>query len=126
LDAVVLAALAVGHWVLDFVSHRPDMPLWPAGPKLGLGLWNSVSLTIAVELALFAAGVWLALSATRARDRLGRWGFAGLAAFLVLMYAADVTSPPPPSIQAVAWVGVAGAVVLVALAAWIDRHREPA
>jgi hypothetical protein len=124
-DAVVLAALAVGHWVLDFVSHRPDMPLWPGGPKLGLGLWNSVAATVAVELALFAAGLWLALSATRARDRLGRWGFAALAALLVLLYAANVTSPPPPSMEAVAWVGVAGALVLVALAAWIDRHREP-
>jgi len=27
--------------------------------------------------------------------------------------------------EAVAWVGMAGGVVLVALAAWIDRHREP-
>ena len=43
LDALVLAALVVGHWVLDFVSHRPDMPLWPGGPRLGLGLWNSVA-----------------------------------------------------------------------------------
>ena len=126
LDALVLAALAVSHWVLDFASHRPDMPLWPGGPKLGLGLWNSVAGTIAVELALFAAGLWLALSATRARDGLGRWGFAGLAAFLALLYAANVTSPPPPSMVAVAWVGVAGGAVLIALAAWIDRHREPA
>jgi len=31
LDAFVLAALVVGHWVLDFVSHRPDIPLWPGG-----------------------------------------------------------------------------------------------
>jgi hypothetical protein len=125
-DAVVLAVLAVGHWVLDFVSHRADMPLWPDGPKLGLGLWNSVGGTIAIELALFAAGLWLALSATRARDRLGRWGFAGLAGFLLVLYAANVTSPPPPSIEAVAWVGVVGGAVLVVLAAWVDRHREPA
>lgn len=124
-DAVVLAALAVGHWVLDFVSHRPDMPLWPGGPRLGLGLWNSVPATIAVELVLLAAGLWLALSATRARDRLGRGGFAGLVAFLLLIYAANVTSPPPPSIHAVAWVGAIGGLVLVALAAWVDRHREP-
>jgi hypothetical protein len=126
MDAVVLAALAVGHWILDFVSHRPDMPLWPGGTKLGLGLWNSVAGTIGVELTLFAAGLSLALSATRARDRLGRWGFAGLAVFLLLLYAANVTSPPPPSMEAVAWVGVAGGILLLALAAWTDRHREPA
>src|SRR3982751_4026777 len=27
-----LAALVVSHWVLDVVSHRPDMPLWPGSP----------------------------------------------------------------------------------------------
>jgi hypothetical protein len=125
-DAVVLAALAFGHWVLDFISHRADLPLWPGGAKVGLGLWNSVPGTIAAELALFAAGLWLALSATRARDRLGRWGFAGLAALLLLIYAGNARGEPPPSMEAVVWVGVAGGIVLVALAAWIDRHREPA
>src|SRR5262245_52726415 len=29
---VGFAALVVSHWVLDWVSHRPDMPLWPGGP----------------------------------------------------------------------------------------------
>ena len=126
LDALVLAALAVGHWVLDFVSHRPDMPLWPGGPKLGLGLWNSVTATLVVELLMFAAGLWLALSATRARDRFGRWGFAGLAALLLLIYAANAAGPLPPSVEAVGWAGVTGALLLLGLAVWVDRHREPA
>jgi hypothetical protein len=125
LDALVLAALVVGHWVLDLVSHRPDMPLWPGGPRLGLGLWNSVPATVAVELAMFAGGVWLALSATRARDRLGRWGFAFLAALLLVIYAANLASPPPPSIEAVGWAGVIATVLLLGLAAWVDRRREP-
>jgi len=123
-DALVLAALVVGHWVLDFVSHRPDMPLWPDGPRLGLGLWNSVPATIVVELSIFAAGVWLALSATRARDNVGRWGFPALATLLLLIYTANVTSPPPPSIEAVGWVGGIGGLLFWALAVWIDRHRE--
>ena len=54
-----IAALVVSHWILDFISHRPDMPLWPGGPKVGLGLWNSVPATLAVEFALFAGGIWL-------------------------------------------------------------------
>src|SRR5215813_8438016 len=29
---VVIAALVVSHWVLDYVTHRPDMPLYPGGP----------------------------------------------------------------------------------------------
>lgn len=31
----------MSHWILDWISHRPDMPLYPGGPRLGLGLWNS-------------------------------------------------------------------------------------
>lgn len=125
-DAVLLAALAGTHWLLDFVTHRPDMPLWPGGPRLGLGLWNSVPATLVVELLLFTAGLWLAASASRARDAIGRWGFAGLAALLLLIYAANVAGPPPPSMTAVGWVGVVGGILLLALAVLADRHREPA
>ena len=32
------------HWVLDWFTHRADLPLLPwGGPKVGLGLWNSVA-----------------------------------------------------------------------------------
>jgi len=38
----------VSHWLLDYVTHRPDMPLYPGGTPLGLGLWNSVTGAVAV------------------------------------------------------------------------------
>jgi len=55
----ILAALVVSHWVLDWVTHRPDMPLYPGSAQYGLGLWNSIPATVAIELAMFAAGVWI-------------------------------------------------------------------
>src|SRR5215469_1858546 len=59
----------VSHWVLDWVTHRPDMPLCPGGgPKLGLGLWNSVPGTMMVELSMFAVGILFYMQTTRARD----------------------------------------------------------
>src|SRR2546427_260370 len=69
--ALVVALLVVSHWLLDYVTHRPDMPLYPGGTPLGLGLWNSVTGTVAVEGVMFVAGVWLYATATRARDRTG-------------------------------------------------------
>jgi len=124
--ALVLAALVVSHWVLDWVTHRPDMPLLPgAGPRLGLGLWNSVAATLVVELLLFAAGVLLYARATRPRDRTGRWAWAGLVVVLLLLHASNAVSPPPPNMTAVA-VGGLAMWLLVWWGAWADRHRDAA
>jgi len=122
--AGVVAALVVSHWVLDWVTHRPDMPLWPGGPKLGLGLWNSVPATMIIEGLMFVAGVALYLRATRARDRTGSIALWALVLFLAVSYLASSFGPPPPSQNAV----IVPALVAVALiplwAWWIDRHRE--
>ena len=48
--AIWLAALVMSHWMLDVVAHRPDMPTWPGGPKLGAGLWNSLPATLIVGI----------------------------------------------------------------------------
>src|SRR5882672_1710947 len=68
---LVVAALVVSHWVLDWITHRPDLPLYPGSAKVGLGLWNSVPATVVVESAMFAVGVWLYARATRATDVIG-------------------------------------------------------
>lgn len=123
--AAWLGALVLSHWVLDVVAHRPDMPTWPGGPMLGVGLWNSLPATLAVEFALFGAGAWLYAGATVARDALGNvllWTFVAL---LALMYVMAVFGPPPPSERALALAGLAG-WLFVAWGYWIDRHREPA
>jgi len=122
---VVLAALVVSHWVLDWISHAPDMPLYPNGKAYGLVLWNSRPWTMAVELLLFAAGVFLYAQATRARDAVGRWAFLALAVLLGVIYVANALSGmPPPSVTAICGVAIAAAVVFPAWAWWADRHRE--
>jgi len=99
--ALVVALAVISHWVLDFATHRPDMPLYPGGPKLGLGLWNSVAGTIVVEAAMFVVGVWMYLRATRARDAVGRYGLPALLAMLVLSYIGSLVGGKPPSMRAV-------------------------
>jgi hypothetical protein len=124
--AVLLAALVVSHWMLDFATHRPDLPLRPGDPqKFGLGLWNSVAATLVIEGTMFAAGVWLYVSGTRPRDGVGRYGLAALVAFLVVLYLAAAFGPPPPSARAVALAATPG-LLLAAWAAWADRHRDAA
>jgi len=122
--AGLLAGLVVSHWVLDFATHRADMPLLPgSGPKVGLGLWNSVPATLVVEGLMFAAGIWLYLSGTRARDGVGRYALAALVAFLLVAYLASAFGPPPPSAHAIALASAPGFLVAF-WAAWADRHRD--
>jgi hypothetical protein len=120
----LMTALVVSHWVLDFVTHRPDMPLYPGGRRFGLGLWNSIPSTLAIEIALYAAGLWIYLRTTKARDAIGRWAFAALAAFLVVGYLAAVGTVPP-SIQALYISALAGAALLTLWSWWADTHRIP-
>lgn len=120
----VLGALVVSHWVLDFVTHRPDMPLYPGGTKLGLSLWNSIPATVAVETAMFAAGLWIYARTTRAKDAVGRWGLIGMVALLAFAYVGAASGAPPPSITALWTVSLAGAALGMLLSWWVDRHRE--
>ena len=120
--ALWLGALVLSHWVLDFVAHRPDMPLWPGAPLVGLGLWNSVPWTLIVEFSLFVVGVGLYVSVTRPRDRIGAYALWAFVATLAALYLSSVFGPPPPSAQALAMVGIAS-WLLVAWSYWIDRHR---
>jgi hypothetical protein len=93
----LLFALVASHWVLDFVSHRPDMPVLPNGPFLGLGLWYSVTATVLIEGLLFLGAVIL-----YAKRRTPGKGFWGLMALLLVIYAANLLGPPPPSVIAIA------------------------
>jgi hypothetical protein len=119
----ILCGLVVSHWVLDYITHRPDMPLYPGGAKYGLGLWNSVPATVALEVLMYAAGLWIYMTTTRARTAAGKWGIVSFAAFLMVAYLANIFGGPPPSVSAIWTIGIVGAVVLTLWAWWADRHR---
>ena len=122
---VVVGIGVVSHWVLDWITHAPDMPLWPGGPEFGLALWNSVPGTMIVESLMFAVGVWLYLGATRARDGIGAVALWALVALLALSYAAQPLMGTPPSVRAVVVSGLIFEAVILAWVWWLDRHRRP-
>ena len=121
--APILALCVLSHWVLDWISHRPDMPLAPGVNKyVGLGLWNSVPATVIVESILFFGGVSLYLQVTRPRDGVGRYAFAAFLAFITFLYMGNILGPPPNNLSALAWFGLAQWLV-IPWAYWLDRHR---
>lgn len=122
--AIVVAALVFSHWVLDALSHRPDLPItFGESLKVGVGLWNYPAIAIPIELLLFATGVWLYNRSTRPLNRQGSIGLWGLVLFLLLVYLANIVGPVPPSTAAVAWSAQA-MWLIVAWGFWVDRNRS--
>jgi hypothetical protein len=122
--AWVVGGCVFSHWVLDGIVHRPDLLLLPGGPtRVGLGLWNSLWGTVLVEGGIFVAAVVFYWRFTGAKDRVGRYAFWSLGVILAAIYAVNLTGPPPPSVRAIAIVGLA-AWLFVPWGYWIDRHRR--
>src|SRR5271169_3132027 len=81
--AWVLLLAFLSHWALDWLSHRPDLPLAPGSAgRYGMDVWSSVPLTFAVEGGLWIAGIVIYLRATGAKDRTGSFGFWPVVALL--------------------------------------------
>jgi membrane-bound metal-dependent hydrolase YbcI (DUF457 family) len=117
--AIWIAAAVVSHWVLDWITHKPDMPIAPwSEVKVGLGLWNSIPGTLIVESAMFAAGVWIYARTASARRSGGLRLWVYVIA-LAAMYVSNVVGPPPPSERFLA-VFALGLWLLPLWAAWVD------
>ncbi|MEQ9400485.1 MAG: hypothetical protein RJQ04_15080 [Longimicrobiales bacterium] len=118
-----LGALVMSHWILDLVAHRPDLPVWPGGPVLGMGLWYSVPGTLVVEGSMLAIGLAAYRATTRPDDRVGSLALSGLLVLSVAIWAAQPWAPPPPSTTAVA-VSALAIWLFPVWAGWADRHRS--
>ena len=118
-----LGMLVLSHWILDLLTHRPDLPLIPGSDvKVGLGLWNSLPGTILIEGGLFAFGVYYYMINTKAKNRTGVWSLWALVVFLLLIYVSNLFGPPPPEAGPIAYIGLAQ-WLLIAWGYWIDRNR---
>jgi hypothetical protein len=124
-SSMLIAACVVSHWVLDLITHRPDLPLtFSQEIKVGLGLWNNKAATVVVEMLMFAIGIFLYTRATHAKNLIGKYAFWGLIAFLLFIQIGNIIGPPPPNVNAIAWAGH-GQWLFVIWAYWVDRNRTP-
>ena len=123
--ARLIAALVVSHWILDFITHRPDLPLWPWPDGVyGLGLWQSVPATFAVEGLMWAAGVALFLRVRRPLGIQGQLAFWSFVLVSTLLWASGPVSPPPPNARARALFALLGWSI-IPWAWWIERTAAP-
>jgi hypothetical protein len=114
--AAVVAIAVFSHWVLDFLVHRPDLPLYDNTAKVGLGLWNLPAIALGLEAALLFGGM-------RIYFRLGTARRTAMLVFGVVMLGIQAYvffGPPPASDKAAA----ATALVSYAVFALIIRALE--
>lgn len=119
--AVVVGLAVFSHWILDFIVHVPDLPLYGNSAKVGLGLWNARALTYSLECAVLLGGIWLYLRDRRARTT-GAWAFG---AFLLAIQGYNAFLAPPSFSDRTFAVTALIAYAVFACAAWWleDRGR---
>jgi len=122
--SIWLGVLVLSHWILDFITHRPDLPLLIGSnsPMVGLGIWNSVIATILIEGGIFILGVYLFIKITKARNKIGFYSFWSLIIFLILIYVMNLLGPPPESVDAIGYVGLSQWLI-IAWGYWIGKNR---
>jgi uncharacterized membrane protein len=122
----ILFAAVMSHWVLDFISHRADMPLTPGlSTRFGLGLWTSVPATLAVEGLLWLIALAVYVRATRSTGRAGVVGFWLMIVFVTLSWVNNITAAPPAgSLTIAAITSLTFFTLLVAWAYWMNRARK--
>ena len=120
---LIVAGAVFSHWLLDFVVHVPDLPLYDDSAKVGLGLWRHLWLSLPLELLLLALGGWLYVRMVPAqRAGSDRWLWLFVAAMAVVeLY--NAVAPPPASPQELAVSALAAYIILAVLAALVDRAR---
>ncbi|MGD0009426.1 MAG: metal-dependent hydrolase [Terriglobia bacterium] len=122
--AWILFAAVLSHWFLDFVSHRPDMPLAPGVHRyFGLGLWNSIPATVIVEGGFWLVAIVLYARATHPKNRAGVYAFWTVVVLLTLAWYNNIAGPPPRNPHTAPIVSLIFFSLVVAWAYWMNRLR---
>jgi hypothetical protein len=119
--SLILGALVFSHWLLDLLTHAPDLPLSPWSDfKMGFGLWNSFAGTVIVEVLIFGLGTFFLTTTLRFNKIKGKIALWGLIGFLSFIYVMNLFGPPPPSVEPIGYIGLAQ-WIFVAWGYWIDK-----
>ena len=120
--AVVIALAVFSHWVLDFLVHRPDLPLYDNTAKVGLGLWNLPALAFGLEGVLLFGGMWLYFRIGPTR----RGAVLGLGAIMLAIQAYVFFGPPPTSDKAAAVTALASYAIFALVIRALERKSVAA
>jgi hypothetical protein len=119
--AAAIVGLAVfSHWVLDFLVHRPDLPLYDNTAKVGLGLWNLPAVALGLEALLLFGAMWLYVRHTARRTAMLVFGVVMLGIQVYVFF-----GPPPASDKAAAATALIGYAVFAVAIRGLERRTVP-
>ncbi len=116
--SILVGVAVVSHWVLDFIVHRPDLPLYDDTAKVGLGLWDYPVAAFGLEAAFLFGGMWLYLRTRTTR----RAAFAVLGLIMVGIQALAFFGPPPGSDKAAAVMALAAYLLFAVVIRFLERN----
>lgn len=125
----LIASMAVfSHWILDVVTHRPDMMLFREIDKIGAGLWNYPFAAMLVETLVIVSAFVLFVAITSPRGGVGRASLIvlglGMFALQCVNWFGPAPNPLTTSLASVASQGLLAYAILIGLAFWVERTRE--
>src|SRR6266550_4994298 len=118
--ATIVGIAVFSHWVLDFLVHRPDLPLYDNTAKVGLGLWNLPALALGLEALLLFGAMWLHLRHTARRTAMLVFG-----AIMLGIQAYVFFGPPPASDKAAAATALIAYAVFAMVIRALERRTVP-
>lgn len=122
--ALLLSLLVMSHWVLDYITHRQDLPLtFSEEHKVGLVLWNNKMLTLLIEGVMFITGVVVYIRSTIAVNKKGDILFWSFVILIAAIYITSVFGPAPTSVSAIKYSAL-GQWLFITFAYWVDKNRK--
>jgi len=118
--AAIVGVAVFSHWVLDFLVHRPDLPLYDNTAKVGLGLWNLPAVALGLEALLLFGAMWLYLRYTVRRTAMLVFGVVMLAIQAYVFF-----GPPPASDKAAAATALIAYAVFAVVIRALERRAVP-
>src|SRR5947207_3093602 len=93
--ALIVGVAVFSHWILDFVAHPRDLPIYDNTWKVGFGLWNYRDPEFALEIALLAVGTTLYL-ARNVMPAIRKWAVIAFGIALIVVQIGDTYVPRTP------------------------------
>jgi hypothetical protein len=122
--ALVIFLVVLSHWLLDFVSHRPDLPIVPEMHRyVGLGLWNSIPATLLVEGGFWCFAIILYVRSTRTKSFTAAFVFWSGISLLTLLWFSNIAGPPPQNPKTAPFASLIVFSLTLAWAYWVNRGR---